>query len=201
MNMKMNTNENINDITRSFGELFFPKSALIVYQNNTHSPEMYIESFDTDENGNLVNAHPLTVREARALGKALNVGKETGKAFLKPDGIIPTHVLHIDPNEDGNAVWFTKAQIRPMFFIESLGIPNGKAHVPPMVWKANRNGLSVYALASDKRPTESTALFYAPFFNVYEDNRVCMGTVDVKIKKTASLEEFMYEWENCFFNS
>ena len=194
-------NENITDITRSLGELFYPKWALIVYQNGTHSPEIYVESFDMDDNGKLINTHPLTVRESKALAKALSTEKESEKAFLKPKGIIPTNVLYIDPNENGRTVWFTKSQKRKLFFIESLGIPNGTAHIPPILWRANRNGLSVYALASDRRPTAQTALFYAPFFNVYDDNRVCMGTVDVKIKKSASLEEFMQLWEDSFFNS
>ncbi len=194
-------NENMNDITRSFGELYFPKSALIVYQNGTHSPETYIESFDMDEKGNLINAHPLTVKEGQALAKALNSDKETGKAFLKPKGIIPTRVLHIDPSENGSVIWFAKAQKRKLFFIESLGIPNGSANVPPMLWKANRYKLSVYALTTTKRPTENTPLYYAPFFNMYEDNSVCMGTVDVNIKRSASLEEFMQLWEEYYFNS
>jgi PRTRC genetic system protein B len=197
----MNTHEPTTDITRSFGELYFPKWALVVYQNDTHSPDTYIESFDMDENGNLINAHPLTVQEGQALAKALNTEKEQEKTFLKPNGIIPTNVLYIDPNENGSVVWFTKSRKRPLFFIERLGIPNGVAYVPPMLWKASRNRLSVYALATDRRPTESTALYYAPFFNVYDDNSVCMGTVDVKINPSASLEEFIHEWEESFFNS
>lgn len=193
--------ENNTDLTNTFGKMYYPKSALIVYQNGTHHPETYIESFDMDKNGNLVNAHPLTVREAQTLAKALNTEKESDKTFLKPKGIIPANVLYIDPSKNGSAVWFTPPQQRQLFFIRSLNIPNGKAYVPPMVWKADRTGLSVYAVASGTRPKESTPLYYAPFLNLYENNKVCMGTVDVAIKKSASLEEFMQTWEDSFFNS
>lgn len=195
-------NENINDITQNFGTMYIPKSALVVYQTEETNPQTYIEHFDMDENGSLINAHPLTEKEGQALAKALNTQKEENdKVFLRPKGIIPTNVLHLNPGENGSVVWHTKSQIRPMFFIESLGIPNGKAHVPAMVWKASKNGLSVYALLSGIRPKAETPLYFAPFFNVYENNKVCMGTVDVRIKKSTSLEEFMHVWEESFFNS
>jgi PRTRC genetic system protein B len=77
-----------------------------------------------------------------------------------------------------------------MYFVKNLEIPNGKAQVPAMLWFADKENLSVFALTSDKRPTEKTPLYYAPFFNVYEDGAVCMGTVDVNIKNSASVEEF-----------
>jgi hypothetical protein len=47
---------------------------------------------------------------------------------------------------------------------------------------ASKNSLTVFALLSDRRPTEKTKLHYAPFFNIYEDGKVCMGTVSIDIK-------------------
>src|SRR5690606_23979117 len=82
-----------------------------------------------------------------------------------------------------------------------LGIPNGIAQVPPMLWVADKNSLSVFALATNRRPTEKTLLHYAPFFNIYEKGNVCMGTVSVEIKNSASVEEFIQAWEDYFFNS
>jgi PRTRC genetic system protein B len=82
-----------------------------------------------------------------------------------------------------------------------LDIPNGMAYVPPMIWYANKNSLSVFALASDRRPTEKTPLYFAPFFNSYEDGKVCMGSVNINIKNSASVEEFVSAWEDYFFNS
>ncbi|MEH3112188.1 hypothetical protein [Pedobacter terrae] len=79
-------------------------------------------------------------------------------------------------------LWYTKAHQRQLYFVNDLGIPNEVAQVPPMLWFANKNSLSVFALATDRRPTEKTPLHYAPFFNIYEDGRVCMGTVTIDIK-------------------
>lgn len=154
-----------------------------------------------DQNGNPINAHPLTEKEAKVLAKALHTDKEKDKAFLKPKGILSTHVLHINPSENGTVLWYTKAKKTKMFFSESLEIPNGNANVPAMLWYANKQSLVVFALATDRRPTEKTALYHAPFFNVYENGNVCMGTVNINIQNSASVEEFMQEWENYFFNS
>lgn len=194
--------ETIKDIKQNFGTLYYPKSALVFYENIGTMNEVYVEHFDMDRQGNPINAHPLTVREANALAKALHTEKEANSAFLKPKGILPTHILSINPNrENSSVVWYTKGQQRQLFFVDGLEIPNGKAHVPPMLWKASKQSLSVYALKTDRRPKESTLLHYAPFLNIYNDGKVCMGTVTVDIKNSASVEEFTNAWENYFFNS
>lgn len=190
-----------NDITENFGTLYHPKSALVFYETKGTNTDMYVEHFDMDRNGNPINAHPLTIKEANVLAKSLQTDKEIKKAFLKPKGILPTNILQINPSEKGTILWYTKSQQRQLYFVNGLGIPNGKAQVPPMLWFANKNSLSVFALASDRRPTEKTLLHYAPFFNVYENGNVCMGTVNIDIQNSASVEEFIQAWESYFFNS
>ena len=193
---------NTNDITASFGTLYHPKSALVFYETKGATTDVYVEHFDMDKNGNPINAHPLTVKEAKVLARALQTEKDKDNAFLKSNGILPTNILHINPNTDKGAVlWYTKAQRRQLYFVSGLDIPNGLAYVPPMIWFANKNSLSVFALASDRRPTEKTPLYFAPFLNIYEDGKVCMGSVNINIKNSASVEDFIKAWEDYFFNS
>lgn len=190
------------DIIPNFGTLYYPKSALVFYQSESNQ-DKYIEHFDMDKNGDPINAHPLTEREAKALAKSLTIHtkKEKSNDFLKPKGILPINILHINPSENASVLWHTKAGKRQLFFTENLEIPNGIAEVPAMLWFATQRSLTVFALENDRRPSEKTHLFYAPFFNVYENGSVCMGTVDVSIKKYASVEEFTQKWEDYFFNS
>ncbi|WP_430611608.1 PRTRC system protein B [Flavobacterium sp. JP2137] len=193
---------NTNDITASFGTLYHPKSALVFYETKGTTTDVYVEHFDMDKNGNLLNAHPLTEREANVLARALQTEKDKDNVFLKSNGILPTNILHINPNTDKGAVlWYTKAQRRQLYFVSGLDIPNGLAYVPPMIWFANKNSLSVFALASDRRPTEKTPLYFAPFLNIYEDGKVCMGSVNINITNSASVEDFIMAWEDYFFNS
>lgn len=191
------------DITQSFGTLYHPTIALVVYQNDEINKDINVEHFDMDKNGNPINAHPLTEREAKELIKALtiNIQKEKNQDFLKLKGILPTHILQINPSENGAVLWFTKSMKRQLYFTENLEISNGMAEVPAMLWLANKRSLKIFALSSNRRPTDKTELFYAPFFNVYENGNVCMGTVDVHIQSSTSLEEFTTKWEDYFFNS
>jgi len=193
---------NVMDLTQDFGTLYHPKSALVFYESKGLDKDMYVEHFDMDKNGTPINAHPLTEREAGMLAKALTTEKQKQSAFLKPVGILPTNILHINPSRDkGAVIWYTKSQKRPLYFIEGLGIPSGQGFVPPMVWQASKNSLRVFAVLSNSRPTVKTPLYYAPFFNIYEDGRVCMGSVSINIKNSASVEEFTWAWEDYFFNS
>ncbi|SEI89155.1 PRTRC system protein B [Myroides marinus] len=191
----------MNDITEKFGTLYYPKSALVFYETIGTETDMYVEHFDMDSNGTPVNAHPLTVKEAEILAKALQTDEERSRVFLKPKGILPTNILHINPSEKGTVLWYTKAQKRQLYFVSGLGIPNGKAQVPPMLWVADKSSLTVFALTANRRPTEKTPLHYAPFFNIYEKGNVCMGTVSIGIKNSSSVEEFIQAWEDYFFNS
>ena len=193
---------NVIDITQDFGTLYHPKSALVFYESKALDKDTYVEHFDMDKNGTPINAHPLTEREAGALAKVLTCEKQKQTVFLKSVGILPTHILHINPSRDkGAVIWYTKSQKRPLYFIDGLGIPSGQGFVPAMVWQATKNSLQVFALLSNRRPTEKTPLYYAPFFNIYEDGRVCMGSVSIEIKESAFVEEFTKAWENYFFNS
>ena len=94
--MKNNTNtiETIEtDITNNFGALYYPTSALVFYETDDYNPDGYVEHFDIDNNGNPVNAHPLTVREADRLAKSLMIHSSKEKNFLKPNGAVSyTHL-------------------------------------------------------------------------------------------------------------
>ncbi|MEJ5144698.1 PRTRC system protein B [Sphingobacterium sp. MYb388] len=188
------------DITSIYTNLFSPKSALVFYEAQGTKGEVYVEHFDMDKNGIPINAHPLTTREANRLAKSLITVREKDEPFLKMEGILSNNVLHVDPKK-GEALWFTKAMRRELFFTEKLGIANGLANVPPMLWKATRQQLYVFGLRSNRRPTQTTKLYNAPFFNVYENGNVCMGNVDIAIKKSSSLNVFTSAWEQNFFNS
>src|SRR3546814_8026531 len=75
------------------------------------------------------------------------------------------------------------------------------ASVPAMLWKADRNRLSLFALNSKGKPKAETTLYRAPFFNVYEDGNVCMGTVETDFSEAENIEEFMQQWERAFWES
>lgn len=181
-------------------QLYQPKAALVVFTASGFAAP-YIEYYDMDERGCPVNPHPLTVREAQSLAKALDTREHAGKAFLRPEGVLPDNVLHLDPSENGSLVWYTKPQRQKLYFAESLGLENGMVALPALVWKANKKELQIFALKGTAKPKAETPLYHAPFFNLYQKGYVCMGTVNVAIKSAASLEEFISAWHAYFFES
>lgn len=190
------------NLSNLLDEIYQPVKALVIYESNRQADkDVYVESYDIDGKGQPLNAHPLTVEEANDLSECLDNSPQNQRSFLKPKGIIPPEVLYINPDKRGFVVWFTKAQRANLFFIDKLGIPCGSASIPPMIWKADEDELSVFALLDNKRPTIKTRLFHAPFFNIYGSGKVCMGTVEVEINSYGSLEEFMESWQEYFFNS
>jgi PRTRC genetic system protein B len=189
------------DITTVFGALYYPIKAFVIYQKDTDDKTIYVEAYDMDKNGYPINAHPLSLRESTQLANALDTSDELKRNFLKPLGLLPKKVLYINPNHDGYAIWYTPTQKVNLFFVDSLAITNGKAFVPPLLWKASKNTLYIYAMDTDTEINEQTPLFHAPFFNLYTDGKVCMGTVSISIKTDCLLEEFIQQWEQYFFNS
>lgn len=189
------------DITTAFGTLYHPVKAFVIYEKDASNKSIYVESYDMDKNGYPINAHPLSLKESTQLANALDTSDELKRNFLKPSGLLPKNVLYTNPDHNGYAIWYTPAQRIDLFFVESLGIPNGDASIPPLLWKASKKNLYLYALDTITDIKEQTVLFHAPFFNVYENGNVCMGTVSVNIKADCVLEEFMQYWQQYFFNS
>lgn len=181
--------------------LYHPAAALVLFKPEGNEQGLYIEHYDMDDNGCPVNPRPLTLREARGLAKALDVRKEAEKAFLRPQGILPPCVLHLNPCEKGSVVWYTKPQAKTLHFADSLGLPSRQLQLPALVWAADRSRLFLYALKGKGKPNLKTPLCFAPFMNLYENGNVCMGSVSVAIPKTASLEEFIAAWQGYFFDS
>lgn len=187
------------NITRSFQDIYLPQKALLLYENKLEHRH-YIEAYDMDSSGSPINARPLSTEEAADVATLLQASSENN-SFLRVNGLLPANVIYMDASVSRCVLWHTPPRKVPLFFKKELSIPCGKAWVPGLLWKADRKDLYIYALPDKKRPTLKTPIHYAPFLNVYEDGRVCMGTVDTDIADNLSLDAFMKTWEQYFFNS
>jgi len=157
-----------------------------------------VEHFTINKQGIPCNAHPLSVQEANRLARSLEIADE--KNFLTPKSMLGTEILSFDPIKS-KVIWYTKAQVRQLYFTSNLGLNDGSAFAPPMLWIADRQSLYVFALLSNRRPVLNTEIYHAPFFNIYESGNVCMGTVDINLQGIDTVEEFTRTWEDYFFQS
>jgi len=188
------------NLVPQFSDFYLPEKALVIFKSQTES-KFYIESYDMDDEGCPINAHPLSVQEANSLALVLDSSSDLQQGFLMSKGILPNNVLYINSNNNGYAIWHTPAMRADLFFNNFLPIPDGVASVPPLLWKASKKGLHIWSLAKNTKPVVSTPLFNAPFFNIDASGQVCMGSVDIKISPSTTLEDFMEKWQCYFFNS
>ncbi|WPU94695.1 PRTRC system protein B [Mucilaginibacter sabulilitoris] len=192
------------NLTNNFSSSYQPVKALLIYNKQTGEAEhntIYVESYDIGKFGNPINAHPLSLKETLALSGLFQTAQELKTGFLRCRGLMPNKVLYVNNEKGGYAVWYTPPQEVTLFFSDSLGIKSGNGKVPAMIWRAGRESLAVYALKGNRKPTEKTALYHAPFFNIYHDGKVCMGNVRIDIGQETRLEDFMQQWEKYYWNS
>lgn len=200
--MDTNTQTTLKDLTENFGELYYPTSAIVFYQTTQkYNTKCYTEFVHLDTGGTPLSAQPLHKEQAENLAKILASTENKSDDFRQSNGLLPANVLYINAAQNGYVIWYTKAQRRKLLFASSLQMENISVGIPPLVWKAYKNKLFVYALAKNRKPTLKTPLHYAPFFNVYENGNVCMGSVQIQMKSNIHLEAFIQLWESYFFDS
>lgn len=188
------------NITDKLEAIYLPKKALVIYESPNERDGVYVEAYDMDKRGNPINAHPLSIQETIDLADCLNSARVVRTDYLGCEGFFPDNLLHVSQYR-GCAVWYTPPQRVNLLFTEGLTIPCGMASVPALLWKADRNKLSLFALNSKGKPKTETVLYRAPFFNVYGDGNVCMGTVETDFSEAESVEDFMKRWERAFWES
>lgn len=187
--------------TQQIGQQFVPVKALLIYESINPKNDTYVESYEVNEFGYPTNGRPLTLKECGELSRQLSMMDGVSNSFLKSKGLIPDNLLFLNPTLNGYAVWYTDRREHSLHFTESLAIPSGKCDIPPLIWKASRDKLWLYAWERAGRPVLEMELLKAPFFNVYSDGLVCMGTVRRSQHTDKGLEDFINKWMEYFFNS
>jgi len=197
------------NVSQQFNQQYVPFKALLLYECESVDDEnygqkqtdVYVESYDIGKQGNPINAHPLSISEIVTLSQLFQSTQEIKGNYLKSRGMFPNNILYVNQSHNGFAVWHTPPREADLFFVDGLAILSGKAHIPAMIWKATKESLFVYALKGKGKPTEKTTLYHAPYFNMYQNGNVCMGTVSIAIDRFTCLQDFMRLWQEYFFNS
>jgi len=131
------------------------------------------------------------LRSSRALARALQIGDEPG--------FIPQELLFRDQRV--TIWWAPPARRRVMFRCAALGRPEWVEEVPHpgLVFAAIQGGdWKVWAVDGTTRPTPDTRLYRAPYFNVWNGGRICVGNVELPGGDPA---EQIAAWNRAFFDS
>lgn len=124
----------------------------------------------------------------------------TGLRGAQPVEILPENVLARTPER---MAWWVKPSPRTMYYAverspELEALSGVRFPQPSLVFDVAGNGLRVRALASNERPTKDTPLYHAPYWNVYDNGAVCLGSTPVP--QTIRVET-MDAWVEAFFVS
>lgn len=191
----------MNNVTADFTKMHHPYKGLVIYRSEEEKPDYYVEAYSFNERGKLIDPHPLSLQESQQLAATLQTSAELSDNYLQCRELMSPKLLFTRQGTNGFALWYTPAMTHFLAFTPDLKITDGMYPVPSMLWKATRSGLTVFALAKNEIPNMKTILYKAPFFNVYDNGNVCMGTVDIDIDRHTHLEAFINKWEEYFFNS
>ena len=136
-------------------------------------------------------AQPLTIAFVESLAHSLYGGS--------PAEVLPEHVL---AKGDRMIAWWTPACRRQMFYqnseLKAAELNGCIFPQPPLVWRVDGGDLKIRALLENKRPAAETKLAVAPFWNISDDGRVCLGTM--RHPNTASVKSIS-DWERGFYES
>ena len=147
--------------------------AVLLYQEGRHQGDAFATVHEVTgvEEGQpaLAPGQLLTVEGLREIHRALYRAQRLE--------VLPPRVLAASPER---LVWFEPARSRVMFFSTAdayLGaLSRGSFPQPPLVFIAGERSLKVFALRENERPTGSSPVFTAPYYNT--DHRgVCIGSM------------------------
>ena len=127
----------------------------------------------------------------------LSALRELASDRIVPE-LIPEHVLARGAD---HLVWYRPPMKRTVWFrCAELGERTATVPHPATLWLVNptTGACSIFALYGGERPTATTKLYQAPYFNVWDSGKICTGNADVP-KDAASLVP--ENWESMFFNS
>lgn len=177
---------------------FIPSIGVMVYKKDF---DFYLQVHEIIQNDNKFTwgeGKPFQRDQLQEL--ALFLKNET-LSTLQLKGMLPENVLYYQPSFNGNKfLWYIPAGEHYLNFGASLKMKSGKCKMPGLIFAVNDKSLSVFAFKGKKKPTVKTELFQAPFYNIYEDGNVCMGTTR-ESKKQNYLHEEIDRWHRRFFGS
>lgn len=120
-----------------------------------------------------------------------------------PHGQIPENLIYADTRRGKETyIWYNPPGKRYRYFSESLELEDGTYNVPGTLYVVNNGNLSVFCF-DGKEPDPDKTLLGVPYFNIYKDGKVCMGSAKACIpdKPDLKYKDVMDAWENAFWNS
>lgn len=179
-------------------EAFRLRDAILVYGDGQRGFATRHEPMQGPDGRSTILGPGQLVSTAFVKALANDLGASVPVEVLAPEVLVRTAEV---------TVWWRPATKAPMFFNLAKGDANraplakisgrSVAH-PPLVFMATPDGLWVRALRESQRPVATTEVFAAPYYNVAQDGRVCVGSMRAPHGRGM---DSLAQWERAFFES
>lgn len=111
--------------------------------------------------------------------------------------IIPKNVIYYDNNVSSlKLIWYVKGKIASYLTKNK----EDTLYYPNLLFMYNNRQMYIYSFI-DNVVTNDTKLYKAPFPNIYEDNSMCFGNMNIDKFIHFDLEKTMLSLTDSFFNS
>lgn len=170
-----------------------PVCALVVYGGGRNANASFLTTHMIEQSGSGPVMGPGVLADKAALKTLMK--KLHPRSKSKPELLHPRTLA----KGDGYHLWWLPPGNRQVWFnAEEIGKRNGATPHPGLVFLVTGGDWSVYAIKGKGRPGADTALYVAPYLNVWSGGRICVGSANTPRGKAASAPE---AWEAPFFES
>jgi PRTRC genetic system protein B len=173
------------------------EQAVLLYHGRSGGSLATVHEITMVDGSPIIGAgRPMNAKAARALASALLKRAAHG-------GFLPETVLYLHGDL---LLWWVPPTRRHLSFrvdddhAQALGGPERgeMMPMPGLVFAASSSAWQVWAAKGSARPTLTTPLYQAPFFNVHEGGAICQGTAP---RPEGSTVDKIGAWNDAFFRS
>lgn len=172
--------------------------ALLLYSNpHDRTSITYVTKHEVQDVGTADAPNEQIMAGSAVTAEALiSMFEQLTKTYSLNTDILPENVVSISAE---HMVWWLPEGKRRVFFkCAELGQRWGNLPHPPLLFVVIKESWYVFALPKNERPNGDTALCHAPYFNVYDNHSICVGTANIPRKAAVTA---IPDWEAGFFDS
>ncbi|MFZ6876086.1 PRTRC system protein B [Undibacterium sp. Di27W] len=107
--------------------------------------------------------------------------------------------INILTQDDNNVIWWVPPGKQRVFFnsgADKMSNINAEIELPGLVFALIESNWYVFAVEGTFRPEPTSKVFFSPFFNVWDNHQICVGSTRVpKNRKKVD------QWKAAFFSS
>ncbi len=178
---------------QDFSQKLTPKAVMVVYSNNN---SYYLEAQPVKTDGTLGVARPVSREFVENIAKTFSVSER-----MLPSGPIPSNMLYADPHIGKEKyIWWTPPKTRRLYFSEKTNMKEANYQMPGCVYQVIEKSLYVWAFKGNK-PKMGEKLLQGPFYNYYENGRICLGSAKVEWPDAITWKSIQDHWEKLFWGS